>query len=348
MTAMRLRSFAHVVGLAALSVVCPASANDTVAAINLGGLEWSPAAWVTMDSEDLYISEAQVRVRYQFTNTASRDENLLIAFPLPVPTAQEQEEQYQSGMYQEWEQLQFKTLVNGKPAPLTRYDVPVVNGKSVEARLKALGWPVQHWRDEGFAARINALPDDTAAKLVREGLLIDDAGSGGGAVRNLRPGWAVQTHATRMQNFPAGATITVEHSYKPFVGGSASTSLNRDYRALALAGPDGLAAAFCVDKPFLAAYDRRVYGKGKVPDPDITVVQSWFGYVLKSGANWKGPIRKFRLVVDKGRPENLVSFCMDGVRKISPTRFEVVRPDFEPAKDLDVFLVEFIANGEGR
>lgn len=345
---MRSRSFAHMFGLIALSLGRPAFANDTVASINLGGLEITPAAWVTLDSEDLYISETRVRVRYQFTNTASHDENLLIAFPLPVPTAQEQEDQYQSGMYQDWDQLQFKTLVDGKPAPLNRYDVPVVNGKSVEARLKALGWPVQHWHDDGFPARINALPDDTAAQLVREGLLIDDAGSGGGGVRNLRPGWVVQTHVTRLQNFPAGATVTVEHSYNPFVGGSATTSLNRDQRAMAMAGPDGLAATFCVDRPFLAAYDRRIYGKRATPDPGITVVQSWFGYVLKSGANWKGPIKKFRMVVDKGRPENLVSFCMDDVRKISPTQFEVVKTDFEPTTDLDVLLIEFIVNGEGQ
>ena len=33
--------------------------------------------------------------------------------------------------------------------------------------------------------------------------------------------------------------------------------------------------------------------------------------------------RATTLVVDKGQPGNLVSFCMDGVTKISPSRFEV-------------------------
>ncbi len=41
-------------------------------------------------------------------------------------------------MYQDWDQLQFKTLVNGKSARLIRYDVPMVNGGSVAARLNAL------------------------------------------------------------------------------------------------------------------------------------------------------------------------------------------------------------------
>ncbi len=85
---MLSRLIASLTGLAGLLAAQTSMANDSIASIKLGGFELSPAAWGTMDSEDLYISETQVRVRYQFTNTASRDENLLISFPLPVPTAQ--------------------------------------------------------------------------------------------------------------------------------------------------------------------------------------------------------------------------------------------------------------------
>ena len=63
--------------------------------------------------------------------------------------------------------------------------------------------------------------------------------------------------------------------------------------------------------------------------------------MLSTGANWQGPIKHFRLVVDKGEPGHLVSFCMDGVKKISPTQFEVVKTNFEPARDLDVLIVRF-------
>jgi hypothetical protein len=45
--------------------------------------------------------------------------------------------------------------------------------------------------------------------------------------------------------------------------------------------------------------------------------------------------------VDKGAPENLLSFCMDGVKKISPTQFEVRKTNFEPAKDLDILIATF-------
>lgn len=328
----------------ALALTGPALANDSVASIDLGGLELSPSATISMDSEDLYLSENRVKVRYEYTNTGSQAEHLLITFPLPFPTGDEAETMLAEGNYQEWDLLDFQTMIDGKPAPLERRDVPMVGGKSVEARIKELGWPVLHWTDTGLYDRLNALSDEEAARLVAEGLLIDDSGNGGGAARNLRPGWLVQTHVTRHQTFLPGETVIVEHSYRPFVGGSATSMLNREYRDDVLKGPDGLEAQYCIDKAFLAGYDRRIGAQGETADSDIIPVQKWFGYILKTGANWAGPIKKFRLVVDKGNPGSLVSFCMDGVTKISPTQFEVVRTDFEPTKDLEILLIDFVDN----
>ena len=57
------------------------------------------------------------------------------------------------------------------------------------------------------------------------------------------------------------------------------------------------------------------------------------------GAKWARPIGRFRLVVDKGEPGNLVSFCESGVRKIGPTRYEVVHRNWRPARDLHVLIV---------
>jgi hypothetical protein len=62
-------------------------------------------------------------------------------------------------------------------------------------------------------------------------------------------------------------------------------------------------------------------------------------YILTTGANWSGPIRSFRLVVDKGSSNNLISFCGQGVRKIDPTRFELRKSQFIPASNLYVLIV---------
>ena len=60
------------------------------------------------------------------------------------------------------------------------------------------------------------------------------------------------------------------------------------------------------------------------------------GYVLKTARFWKGPIGKFRLVVDKGKPNNFVAFCPANSKKISDTRFEWTATNFVPERDIDV------------
>ena len=88
-----------------------------------------------------------------------------------------------------------------------------------------------------------------------------------------------------------------------------------DFRAT----PEGRAMIrdYCVDPAFLAGLDRLRRRGAATPEQRI-------GYILTTGGNWRSPIGDFRLVVDKGAPANLVSFCGEGVRKISPTRFEMV------------------------
>jgi len=68
-------------------------------------------------------------------------------------------------------------------------------------------------------------------------------------------------------------------------------------------------------------------------------MESWISYVLTTGANWGGPIKHFKLTVDKGSPKNYVSFCGEGVRKVGPTTFEMTAEDFYPQKDLDFLLL---------
>ena len=65
---------------------------------------------------------------------------------------------------------------------------------------------------------------------------------------------------------------------------------------------------------------------------------SRIGYVLKTAQFWNGPIGKFRLVVDKEKPENLVAFCPVDSKKISPTQFEWTATNFVPERDLEVVV----------
>jgi hypothetical protein len=62
-------------------------------------------------------------------------------------------------------------------------------------------------------------------------------------------------------------------------------------------------------------------------------------YILTTGANWAGPIADFTLTVDKGRPDNLISFCASGVKKLSPTQFQVHYTNFTPTADLAILIL---------
>ena len=96
-------------------------------------------------------------------------------------------------------------------------------------------------------------------------------------------------------------------------------------------------ADYCVDAAFLAALDRRAEAtRAEYP----VLPEKRIGYVLTTGGNWAAPIGRFRLIVDKGAADNLVSFCGEGVRKVSPTRFEMVKTNWRPTRDLKVLIVE--------
>ena len=47
------------------------------------------------------------------------------------------------------------------------------------------------------------------------------------------------------------------------------------------------------------------------------------------------------LIVGKDKPCKLVSLCMDGLKKIGSTRFEVRKSNFDPTRDIQILFAEF-------
>jgi Domain of unknown function (DUF4424) len=90
---------------------------------------------------------------------------------------------------------------------------------------------------------------------------------------------------------------------------------------------------YCIDRDFVRSAQQMEKARHR------TWGEKWISYILTTGGNWAGPIGEFRLVVDKGDPSNLVSFCADGVKKISATEFEVRKKNFVPSKDVNVLIL---------
>ena len=233
--------------------------------------------------------------------------------------------------------LKFVTRVDGRRLSLQIAEKAFLRGRDISARLTALHVPLNRFAAD-FDGAINRLPERERERLVADGLIRSDGTSNQPIWAGL---WSVRTTVMRRQTFPAHKTISVEHDYVPIAGGSVGGLLDPRYRSNADTG-NYLAQTrrkYCIDDDWLRSFDRALARRPS--NTSLPYSEIWLGYVLSTGANWKGPVGDFRLVVDKGKPDSLVSFCARNVKKISPTQFEIRRVNFMPATDLDIMIVDW-------
>ena len=313
--------------LAAAVAASAALANDSVAESAAGGLVLKQSRDIDMVSEDLYVSAREIRVRYVFRNRSPRPIRTLVAFPLPDRNLAEEEMGDVS-----WP-ADFATRVDGAPVTMRVERRALLGGVDHSALLRRLGVPVADDNIRVAAAEaIARLSPAEQRRLVDLGLAV---AFGEGPRRRHEPRWTVKETWHWEQVFPAGRDLVVEHRYSPGAGGSTSTALaSPDFRSSEY-GREQI-ARYCIDAAFLGAVDRMAR---RVGSDYPTVSETWLSYILTTGANWRSPIGDFRLVVDKGDARNLVSFCGEGVRRISPTQFEMRRRDWRPTRDLHVLIL---------
>ncbi|HEY5072451.1 MAG TPA: DUF4424 domain-containing protein [Caulobacteraceae bacterium] len=318
-----------------LAEATPAVANDSTSELGAGGLVLTRNAAIEMRSEDLYISDKAVRVRYHFANTAQKDVNVTVAFPMPDITTGGVDDTLGVPTEDQTNFLAFTTLVDGKPVR-TRVEQKVIkNGVDRTAYLRGLGVPLNPYTQAADAA-LDRLPKGRQDDLFRLGLAVNnDFDVGKGMEHHLAAAWTLKTTFFWEQIFPAGREIVVEHRYTPAVGSSAGTQWG------SIDWPKDPAFArlrrhYCVDDTFIASA-ARTRPPGETSSP---LTEERIEYVLTTGANWKAPIGEFRMVIDKGDPANLVSFCGEGVRKIGPTTFEVHYRHFTPTREVSVLILK--------
>ncbi|MDQ4087378.1 MAG: DUF4424 domain-containing protein [Pseudomonadota bacterium] len=313
--------------LAPWMAVAAASANDGIAEREAGGLVFRTTSEIDMLSEDLYVSRERIQVRYRFRNRTPRDARVTVAFALPDHDLRE--DFYGDTAYPR----DFRTTVDGQPIAMQVEHRAFWQGVEHTALLNRLGVPIMSVDGtlDPIVAALSALPAADQQRLIDIGLVepFDLPQEG----RSLSPVWTVRESWYREQVFPVGREVVVEHSYRPGAGGTHSTGLAGAGRG------DGdhnrrMIERYCIDDAFLAAVDRIAARDGAA-----YLGETYVSYILTTGAGWASPIGEFRLVVDKERPENLVSFCGEGVRCISPTKFEMRRSNWRPDRDLHVLIL---------
>ena len=321
----------------ALLAAAPVLANDTSAVLTTGGLEFITNDDIVMESEELFISKEQIRVVYQFRNTGAVDQNILVAFPMPdiVPNFWSP---VAFPMGPDDNLFEFETTFNGAPVEATLHEYAYAFGVDRTKLIKQLGLPVVPI-SEAASKATDALDDETTAKLLHMGLVTpDEFDAGEGWEKHYWPAWTYKATYTWEGNFPAGETVEVVHTYKPSVGGTVGVSfLSEPYEDYDPATE--YKTKYCTDEDFLDAVRATMTSPDEPYSAPFT--ESWISYILTTGGNWGGgAISKFRLVVDKGSTDNLVSFCGEGIKKIGPTTFEMVKTDFWPDRELDILILE--------
>ncbi len=312
----------------------PLLANDSSAELAVGGLVFIKNSDISIESEDLIITPDNVTVRYVFLNQSPDPVTLTVAFPLPdIDLADGANIAFPTADPVNF--VGFSTKIDGKPINFTVNQRAVLDNKDVTARLRELG--IAPLPVGAQQLKINELPAQARERAVAAGLLAQ-SGTNDKGEPLYEPTWTLKTSVVRQQTFPPGKPVSVEHRYRTSVGMSFDTVLRQGLRQKKALEPEvqRYKANYCILDDFLKSIDRLA---GADEANKAKVMERRISYVLKTGANWAGPIKNFHLVVDKGQPDRIVSFCGDGVKKISATAFEMRTSDFTPTRDLNIIIV---------
>jgi len=308
-------------------------ANDSIGHLSAGGIVLGRSDDIEMRAEDLYVSTQEVRVHYRFFNASDKDIATLVAFPMPDVAAPNDADNRAIPVEDPVNFMAFKTQVEGKPVDMQVEQRAIALGIDRTDLLKSLNVPLAPFLDAATKAA-RALPAERQAELVRYGVLrVETYDIGQGMKDYVHPNWTLRTTYYWNQVFPAKKELAIEHQYQPSVGASVGTmvgsatpdaSTMEDYRK-----------RYCIDREFVSGAERA----RKASRDGAPLSEKRIEYVLVTGARWAGPIKDFRLVIDKGAPGNLISAC-GKFKKISATQFELHQSDYFPDRNLEVLILE--------
>ncbi|MGD0190612.1 MAG: DUF4424 family protein [Rhizomicrobium sp.] len=316
-------------GAAALASTPPASADDSSAALGAGGIVLTQSADIRMAAEDLRISPKEVRIRFEFANDSGKDIDTIVAFPLPdIDTYKFWGSPIGTTTSDPLNFVGFEVSQDGKKLPVSVEQRAIYNGRDVTDIVKSAHVPVNTIVDG--SKTIDKLSKSNMAILVRAGLVERDGD-------NTITRWTARTRFYWTQHFPAGRAVTLEQHYQPVTGQSffsdSELSGGEDARYYQ--------SNFCFDASSKASIAAKIAPSRKANPQNGGLLNAFTtDYVLVTGNNWKGPIGRFHLTVDKLKPDNILSMCWDGdLKKTGATTFESTRENFAPPRDIKLLVL---------
>lgn len=327
MTTLRLLFGIYPSFLSALTAIffsLPASANDSIGRVGVGGISFEKSEDIRMASEVLEISTKKIKVEYHFINDADHDIKSTIVFPMPA---------------YEWDSCEspscinhkplrpFSTSVDGKPIPTRLVRRALQDGKDVTEQLGKMGLndsqmfdTFAHCADDGTEKKFSfcgRTPAQTKA--------LEQFGD-----------WEAQETAYWEYTFPAKREVVVTHEYRPFVGDEYSNGWSKRDGFAYKSSQD---AEVCFSEGTMQSIEKHVLALAQKAKNGVFVTKKEVEYILGTGRNWKGPIKEFKLRIIKEIPSEHISLCFPGKPvKISNTVLEFSQRDFIPQDKLIVFF----------
>jgi Domain of unknown function (DUF4424) len=284
-----------------------------------GGLIFSSNLNLALDQHEIMISSEVVQASYAIRNRDASDHTITIAFPFP-----DVDGNASSNLFSKLDPV----LADGWPANFMDM-VIAVDGRrptyALEQRAIAVGLDITKViTDAGLplfpqsvdlSQRVADLDAAVRSDLIERGILkVDDD--------IVSPGWAVKTTAYWRQPFPAGQTLSLVLTYKPFTGRNAFSS----------GALQPLKKAACID--VLAEQSIMRLASEGAPLDMVAV-----GYLAHPGAEALGPAGRFRLTVETPTVKSIVATCRQGLSKTSPTTNDWVATDYALDEEFRFLIV---------
>ena len=314
-----------------IALAAPALADDSSAMLGAGGIVLTRNDDIRMASEDLYLSPTAVRVHYTFANDSKKNIDTIVAFPLPDIDNYEYAELAIGTTLQTTPNfVGFRLSIDGKTIAPTAEERAIYKGKDVTALVRAARVPLNIVIGGGYD-KLQKITPAARAMLLKAGLILADPGE------TVYAKWTTQTKFWWRMTFPAGRTVSVDHTYQPVTGQTFFTTFalsDATERA-------GYEKDYCLDASTKASI-RAGFVALRTPDGGEGYFNQYTtDFVIVTANNWKGPIGRFHLTIDKAKPGNILSMCWTGdLKKTGATTFESTLTNFAPKRDIQFLVLE--------
>jgi hypothetical protein len=287
-------------------------ANDSGAEMGASGLQLKKIYNISMDREDLSISEKKIKVTYLFNNHSDKDITTEIAFPVPEYTA----EDAQRGLPFD----DFEVKVNGDKFQYKSEIKALLRGKDYSATLIKMGISIHDFGGFSEPKYRNFYQDlsEKNKKVLRKKGLVDEDGY---------PLWRVSIKYHWTQTFPANSTTEIKHTYTPWWGYTMVDHYLIDDRS------SYLYKDACISEETKQWMKQTLTNIRPV---SVAIVS----YILKTANNWRTPIKEFNLTIEKNAHAKL-GLCFDyrAIHK-SDTEYEIQIKNFIPKQNLKVYYFQ--------